>query len=291
MFLYVKITMPSSKVVLITGSSSGIGLETSLLLAREGYITYASMRNTSKSEKIELSRQGYSNLKIIEIDVSNDKSVKDGIATILENEGHIDIVINNAGLDILGAVEDLSLQEFKDQFETNFYGVIRIVKEILPVMRYQNEGIIINVSSIGGRIGIPLNSAYISSKFALEGFTESLRYEIKEYGIRIHLVEPGIVKTNFFENAKFAENISNSIYKKMIQNLFEGFIPLLENNYLLPIQVAELILKIIKNKDSDFRNVIGNDSMAILDTKAKLSHEKFEEWIIDSLFNKRGFIR
>lgn len=292
MVLHAKITMTSSKVVLVTGSSSGIGLETSLLLAREGYITYASMRDISRSEKIlEISRQGYINLKPIEMDVTDDKSVKDGIVKILENEGRIDIVINNAGNDILGAVEDLSIQEFKDQFETNFYGVIRVIKETLPIMRNQNEGIIINVSSIGGRTGIPLNSAYISSKFALEGFTETLRYEAEEYGIRIHLVEPGIVKTSFFENAKFAKNISNSIYKKLMQNLFEGFIPLLKNNYSLPIQVAELILKIIKNENSDFRNVIGHDAIEILKAKNNLSHKEFEKWMVESLFHKKGFIR
>ena len=251
MFLYVKIAMPSPKVVLVTGSSSGIGLETSFLLTREGYITYASMRNVSRSEKVfEMLRQEYLNLKIIEMDVSDDKSVKDGITKIIESEGRIDIVINNAGIDTLGAVEDLSIQEYKEQFETNFYGVIRITKEILPIMREQRKGIIINVSSIGGRTGIPLNSAYSSSKFALEGFTESLRYEVKEYGIRVHLIEPGIVKTNFFENATISKNISKSIYKKLIQNLFEGFIPLLENNYSLPIQVAEIIIKIIKDNNS-----------------------------------------
>lgn len=292
MFLYVKIAMPSPEVVLVTGSSSGIGLETSFLLTREGYVTYASMRNVSRSEKVfEMLRQEYLNLKIIEMDVSDDKSVKDGITKIIESEGRIDIVINNAGIDTLGAVEDLSIQEYKEQFETNFYGVIRITKEILPIMREQRKGIIINVSSIGGRTGIPLNSAYSSSKFALEGFTESLRYEVKEYGIRVHLVEPGIVKTNFFENATISKNISKSIYKKLIQNLFEGFIPLLENNYSLPIQVAEKIIKIIKDNNSDFRNVIGRDAMAILEAKNKLSHEEFEVWMVESLFNKKGFVR
>ncbi len=292
MFLYVKIAMPSPKVVLVTGSSSGIGLETSFLLTREGYITYASMRNVSRSEKVfEMLRQEYLNLKIIEMDVSDDKSVKDGITKIIESEGRIDIVINNAGIDTLGAVEDLSIQEYKEQFETNFYGVIRITKEILPIMREQRKGIIINVSSIGGRTGIPLNSAYSSSKFALEGFTESLRYEVKEYGIRVHLIEPGIVKTNFFENATISKNISKSIYKKLIQNLFEGFIPLLENNYSLPIQVAEIIIKIIKDNNSHFRNVIGRDAMAILEAKNKLSHEEFEVWMVESLFNKKGFVR
>src|SRR5688500_1640503 len=106
----------------------------------------------------------------------------------------------------MGAVEDLSIDEFKSQFETNFFGVIRVTKEVIPIMRNQGNGNIINVSSVGGKIGIPLNSAYISSKFALEGLSESMRYELAQFGIDVILIEPGVVKTNFFENADVVIN-------------------------------------------------------------------------------------
>ena len=127
--------------------------------------------------------------------------LKIAINQIKDESSRIDVLVNNAGYDVMGAVEDLSLDEFKSQFETNFFGVIRVTKEVIPIMRNQGGGNIINVSSVGGRIGIPLNTAYISSKFALEGLSESMRYELEQFGIDVILIEPGVVKTNFFENA------------------------------------------------------------------------------------------
>ena len=157
------------KVAVVTGSSSGIGFETSLLLARKGFYTYATMRNLNKSLKIkEIAEKENLPLKVLKLDVTDDKSVTDAIRQITDESSRIDVLVNNAGYGVMGAVEDLSLDEFKSQFETNFFGVIRVTKEVIPIMRNQgNSGNIINVSSVGGKIGLPLNSAYISSKFAL----------------------------------------------------------------------------------------------------------------------------
>ena len=126
----------------------------------------------------------------------------------------------------MGAVEDISIDEFKSQFETNLFGVIRVTKEVLPIMRNQRAGNIINISSVGGRIGIPLNSAYISSKFALEGLSESMRYELEQFGIDVILIEPGVVKSNFFENADVVNNKTNntiSPYSQLTQNSMKVF--------------------------------------------------------------------
>ena len=199
------------KVAVITGCSSGIGFETSLLLARKGFYTYATMRNLNKSKKIkDIAEKENLPLNILQLDVTDDKSVKDTINQIQDEKARIDVLVNNAGYDVMGAVEDLSIDEFKSQFETNFFGVIRVTKEVIPIMRNQGGGNIINISSVGGRIGIPLNTAYISSKFAVEGLSESMRYELEQFGIDVILIEPGAVKSNFFENADVKVNNNNT---------------------------------------------------------------------------------
>ena len=288
--------MNSDKIVVVTGSSSGIGYETSLLLARNGFTTYATMRNLSKSMKLQdIAQQENLKLKILQLDVTNDTSVKDAIDQIFKEQNRIDILINNAGYDIMGSVEDLSISDFKDQFETNFFGIVRIVKEVLKIMRNQREGKIINISSIGGRVGIPLNSAYISSKFALEGFSETIRYELQDFGIDVLLIEPGLVKTNFFENAKLGQNVmnSNSNYKDFMQKLFEGFLPLLNDpkNYSTPFDVAKVILDCILSNKTHFRYLVGEDANSIMNFRLNHSDLELESWIKESLFEKKGFIR
>ena len=217
------------KVAVVTGSSSGIGFETSLLLSRNGVYTYATMRNLNKSQQInDVAEKENLPLKVLQLDVTDDKSVKDAIRQVKDESSRIDVLINNAGYDVMGAVEDISIEEFKSQFETNLFGVIRVTKEVLPIMRNQRAGNIINISSVGGRIGIPLNSAYISSKFALEGLSESMRYELEQFGIDVILIEPGVVKSNFFENADVVNNNTNntiSVYSQLTQTLYEGFEP------------------------------------------------------------------
>ena len=196
------------------------------------------MRNLNKSQKInDIVEKENLPLKILQLDVTDDKSVKYAIRQIGDESSRIDVLVNNAGYGVMGAVEDLSLDEFKSQFETNFFGVIRVTKEVIPIMRNQGNGNIINVSSIGGKIGLPLNSAYISSKFAIEGFSESMRYELEQFGIDVILIEPGVVKTHFFENADVVVNnndnntsTTNNItspYSQLTQKLFEGFEPML----------------------------------------------------------------
>src|SRR5207247_1169090 len=142
--------------------------------------------------------------EVLQLDVSNDKSVKDAINIIAERQGRIDVVVNNAGYGSTGAVEDFSIEEIKAQFETNFFGVIRVIQSVLPLMRRQGNGTIVNISSIGGRIAFPFSPSYASTKFAIEGLSEALQYEVAQFDIRVILVEPGLIKTKNIKKPKKA---------------------------------------------------------------------------------------
>ena len=172
----------------MTGSSSGIGFETSVLLARNGFHTYSTVRNLEKSQALtNIAKKEDLPLQVIELDVSSDKSVRDGVNDVLHENKRIDVIVNNAGYALVGAFEDLSMDEIKAQFETNFFGAIRVIQAVLPTMRDHRNGRIVNVSSMGGKIAIPLDSAYHGTKFALEGLSESLQYEVEQFGIKIIL--------------------------------------------------------------------------------------------------------
>jgi short-subunit dehydrogenase len=196
----------------------------------------------------------------------------------------------------MGSVEELSIDEFKSQFETNFFRVIRVTKEVIPIMRNQGSGNIINVSSVGGRIGLPLNSAYISSKFALEGLSESMRYELDQFVIDVILIEPGVVKTNFFENADVVvnnnttNNNKTSVYSQLTQKLFEDFEPMLKNDSSLSSDVVEVIYQAIESSNRQVRYLVGKDADSIMKTRQNLSDKEFENWIKESIFQQKGFI-
>ena len=176
------------KVVLITGASSGIGKACAEHLHRRGYRVYG----TTRRNPDELPAFAYTMMRM---NVDDNDSVEQGINLILAKENRIDIVVNNAGIGISGAVEDTSLDEAKAQFETNFFGVLRVCRQVLPVMRAQGIGHIINISSVAGLVGVPFNGLYCATKFALEGLSETLRMEVKSHGIHVSLVEPGDINT------------------------------------------------------------------------------------------------
>ena len=200
--------MTEEKVAIVTGSSGGIGFETSMLLADNGFRTYATMRNLNKSEEIqEIASKKKIPLKTIQLDVNDDSSVKEAIETIVKENNRIDVLVNNAGYGLFGSLEELSIEEIREQFETNFFGVVRATKAVIPTMRKQGSGTIVNISSTGGRIGlVPFNTSYHASKFALEGFTESLRQELGQFNIDVILIEPGVMRTNIIDNSKNAKN-------------------------------------------------------------------------------------
>ena len=172
--------LKDQKVAVVTGSSSGIGLETCLLFARNGIRTYATMRDLSKADLIKkITEKEELPLKIIHMNVNKDDSVVEAFEKIRDEDKSIDILVNNAGFGLFGALEDLLLEDIKKQFETNFFGAVRTIQQVLPIMRIQRSGIIVNISSLSGYVGFPAQSVYVSTKFALEGLSESLAYEVE----------------------------------------------------------------------------------------------------------------
>jgi short-subunit dehydrogenase len=284
--------MQGENVAVVTGSSSGNGLETSLLLAKNGFYTYATMRNTDKSTRIrEIAKKDSLSLEVLQLDVTDDKSVANAIDIIGNRHQRIDVLVNNAGYEHHGAVEELSMDEIRSQFETNFFGAVRVIKAVLPMMRKQRSGTIVNVSSIGGIIGVPLNSAYVGSKFALEGFSESMKYELEGFGIKVILIEPGAVNTNFLDNARQAQTAMNpdSPYAEFSKKLSEGVRESFKASSSSPSQVAQVILSAIKSEKPNTRYLVGNDAIAIKERRKNSSDSELEVWIKESLLEQKGF--
>ena len=283
-----------TKVGVVTGSSSGIGFETSLLLARNQFRTYATMRNLNKStELLEIAAKENIPLKVIPLDVNDDASVDNAFDTILNENQRIDVLVNNAGFDMFGSLEELTIDEIRAQFETNFFGVVRATKAVIPTMRKQGSGVIIIVSSIGGRVGlVPFNTPYHASKFALEGFTESLRHELAEFGVKAILIEPGGVKTNFVDNIKTAKNYNpnDSPYAKTMQKIFEGIGPIMADASP-PSEVARVILNAINSNVTNVRYPVGKDAESVLKARSELSDNEMEKWIRESYTDRKGFVR
>jgi short-subunit dehydrogenase len=204
-------------VIVITGTSSGFGFLTAVELANRNNQVIATMRDLSKQK--ELSKSGPS-IDIRKLDVCDHDSINTTIAQIIEQYGKIDVLINNAGIAIGGFCEDLSLESYREQLETNFFGLVAMTKAVISTMRQQKSGKIINLSSVAGCFGFPALSPYASSKFAVEGFSESLRYELLPFGIFVSLVEPGSYQTDIWEKGlrRFAES-SESPYYPMEQIL------------------------------------------------------------------------
>lgn len=272
------------KVALVTGSSSGIGFETSLALARDGFLTFASMRDISKGAKIqEIAKKENLPINIIELDVDKEESIVSAIKKIIKESGRIDVLVNNAGYGQFGCTEDVPVEEFKKQFETNFFSIVRIIQEVAPIMRKQNSGIIVNVSSVAGRIGLPGSPAYISTKFALEGFSECVRYELGMFGIKTTLIEPGVVKTNFFDSMKIPESKTDPKYKQLTDHILTGLKMMAEMG-TPPSQVAKVILKAIHDKEIIPRYVVGADAMMFMEAKKMKTDLEFEKYMSKELF-------
>jgi short-subunit dehydrogenase len=257
--------MTRQEIAVVTGSSTGIGFETSLTLARNGFHTYATMRTlegSRGSEQItDIAKRENLPLQVIQLDVDNEKSVSDAINTIVTERGQIDIVINNAGYALAGPFEETSMEEMKAQFETNFFGAIRVMQATIPIMRKQRRGKILNITSMGGRIAVPLDSMYHGTKFALEGVSESLQYELEPFGIKIILIEPGAVSSNFWKNLKIEP------FKQMEQNTIQ------------PSEVANVILQAALSDNPDFRYVVGKDAVAILEARRKMPDREFQKFM------------
>jgi len=265
------------KVAVVTGCSSGIGHEISLILARNGFTTYATMRNLQKGSDLKsIAEDEKLPLHFTQLDVTDENSVKRAIQTIYDEAGRIDLLVNNAGYGLTGAFEDLSIDEIKTQYETNVFGLIRTTQAVLPIMRKQRSGLIVNISSGAGRFGFPTGSAYVSTKFAVEGLTESMSYEVEPFGIKVILIEPGMIKTNFFNSSVLAKKSKdpNSPYAPLMTGMKNSIDKVMENAST-PQYVAEVVFDAVTNENPKLRYLAGKDVEQWVDAKKKMSDEDF----------------
>ena len=274
-------------VAVVTGSSSGIGLAASLALAKNGYLTYATMRNLAKQDSIQsVAEKEHLPVRTVQLDVTDENSVKNAIQSILSESGRIDLLVNNAGYGMTGAFEDIGMDEIKSLYETNVFGAIRVTQAVLPIMRKQRSGRIINISSGAGRIGYPGGSAYVSSKFALEGLSESMAFEVEQFGIKTVLVEPGFIRTNFAENivtAKKAQDPNSPYSQMMMQMKSSSHRRRMIENAPDADLVASVIVEAATAKEPNLRYLAGKDVQQMVAAKKSMSDEEFQNMIRKSV--------
>ncbi len=246
------------KVILITGCSSGFGFLTAARLAASGHYVFATMRDLSKKEALfeEVDRR-HGKINLLPLDVTSQESIRSAVKSIAGQHGTIDVLVNNAGYGIGGAFEDLSDEDIRRQMDVNFFGVQNVTRQVIPLMRSRKSGRIINISSLAGIQASPCFGAYNASKWALEGFSESLRYELKSFGIDVLLVEPGTYRTPiFYANARYAQNFHNpsSPYYSLNQFLLKKVMTHLDRCRKNPENVATLVEELISAANPSFRN-------------------------------------
>jgi NAD(P)-dependent dehydrogenase (short-subunit alcohol dehydrogenase family) len=259
------LTKPTNqRVAVVTGASSGIGLLSAVELARRGFTVVATMRNLARRTKLDeaAAYAGVSDkLDVRRLDVTEFDSHTEFVAKVTADLGRIDVLVNNAGFSMAGFAEDCSLDELREQFETNFFGAVAMTKAVLPVMRQQKSGHIIQVSSIAGRCAHPVLSSYSGSKFALEGWSESLRLEMKPLGINVVLIEPGSFETDIWEAnahvAKRAFDASSPNHQRSLR--FRDYVrkSVVKRN---PIEVAQVIAAVAADPNPRMRYLVGPDA-------------------------------
>jgi short-subunit dehydrogenase len=267
------------KVALVTGASAGIGMETAKVLAQNGYIVYAAARRIERMN-------GLVKLGIhpITMDVTDDESMTSSIQNIIKNDGRIDVLVNNAGFGLYGAVEEVSMKEARYQLEVNVIGLARLSQLVIPQMRQQQSGKIVNITSIGGKISSPMGAWYHASKFAVEALSDNMRMELKPFGIDVVVIEPGGVKTEWGGIAM--ENLMKSSSSGPYKNTAENMVALnkkFESRNAEPGLIAELILKAITVKNPKTRYHAGFMAGPILMAKKILSDKQFDKMMMSQV--------
>ena len=273
------------KTCIVTGANSGIGRSTAITLATNDYTVFATMRSLERGEKLrEIAQELNLEIKEVELDVSDTDSVNQGINEILEQTDQIDVLINNAGVGSNAVIEDVDIESDKNVFETNFWGVVRCIQAVLPTMRQQKSGHIIQVSSIAGRVGLPAQPIYSASKWALEGLSENLAHDLSSFGVRVSIIEPGVTRTAILgKNNTVPENDDfENIYARMLDMYMQG----IEAN-IRPETVSETILQCLESSSKQLRWPVawGAETMVNARHDGSVSDE---EWVeIGSLVNNR----
>ena len=246
--------MSNRRVVLITGASSGVGQATARVLAQKGYTVVGTSRNSAGAKSIP-------GVEMLSLDVRADDSVQACVAAVHQRCGHLDVLINNAGCELAGALEELSQPEVANQFETNFFGVVRMVNAVLPSMRERKHGHIINVSSLSGLSAIPFLGIYSATKFALEGYTEALRHEVKPFNIHVSLTQAGFLKTPMMNHRQTAAHRVSEYdqWRQRALMAIQGH----EENGPGPELVAETLLAILTSSNPRLRYLIGQQARTV----------------------------
>ena len=262
------------KLALITGTSKGIGLETALAFGRAGYKVFATMRNPQNATTFEKTIKDESlNIVISEMDVDSDESVKQCIDAINKEHSSIDVLVNNAGIERHGSIEEMPIDDFQSIMNTNYLGVLRCTKALLPQMRKNKKGCIINVASVAGHISFSPLGGYAASKYALEAISEALAQEVKPFNVKVAIVEPGIINTQMANDIAVDEK---SIYphSKRTAGLFAASL----KTPTPPTLVADKILEVAENKNWKLRHPVGPDAEPFIAWRASKSDEQWVDW-------------
>ena len=263
-----------SKVVLITGASSGMGKITAKMLSQNGYIVYAGTRDRDL-------KADTTSLKNIYLDVTKTDSINFAVDTIVKNEGKIDVLVNNAGYGLVATVEDGTDEEMFNQFDVNVFGLLKVTRAVLPHMRIQRDGVIINISSFLGKMGLPLLAHYNASKYAVEGIVDSLRFETLPFNIRVHSIQSGLFGTNFVAKG-LVVNAQTSAEDSPYKDLVSHFVPIVAkaiNEGPSPQPIADAVKNIIENIDADIFVAVGSEAETFVPLRKELSDKDFEQKI------------
>src|SRR5271154_6358630 len=281
------------KTVLITGATDGLGKATALLLAQRGYRVFAAGRSAEKRAQLDaLALEQKLPLETLEIDVCDDASVQQGVAAVLAKAGAIDVLFNNAGVNFSAAVEDLRMEDWRRQFETNFFGVLRVTQSVVPHMRERKHGRILMMSSVSGFVTAPTQGAYSSSKFALEAMSNALRLELYPFGVQVVLIEPGYIVTGIQQAAMelskpYLERMTNGPYSHLYARFLKSMTGARVQSKTTPEDCARVILKAIESPNPKIRYGVTRLAFA-----AKWCKRLLSDRAVDAAFRRRfGIVR
>jgi NAD(P)-dependent dehydrogenase (short-subunit alcohol dehydrogenase family) len=261
--------------VLVTGTSSGIGFATAVTLGRAGHRVYATMRNLDRAPQLrEIVDNEKLPVSIVPMDVDSDESVSAGIAKVRSQADFIDVLVNNAGVERRGSIEELPFEAFRATMETNYFGALRCIRTLLPEMREKQQGCIVNVTSIAGRIACSPLGPYTASKFALEGLSEALAQEMKPFNVRVAVVQPGIIDTPMARRIEVPPGDSRYPQCRRFAGMFEASL----TNPTPPSVVAEKIREIVESGTWQFRHPVGPDAQPFLAWRSSLTDEEWADW-------------
>jgi NAD(P)-dependent dehydrogenase (short-subunit alcohol dehydrogenase family) len=272
--------------VLITGCNSGFGFHASLTFARQGHDVFATVRNLDRAKPLQDAADAEAlDLHVLRLDVRDEESVEAAVNEVVERAGRIDVCVNNAGIELRGPIEECADDEVLVQFDTNVFGLLRVVRAVLPIMRAQGAGVIVNVGSLAGLVARPYGGLYSATKHAVEAISEALHFECAQFGIRVAVIEPGQFETELLHNAITAGRFTDdSIYRASSDRFDEALSRLSPDGKPAPPEVvAEAIVAIAEDDNAGLRHLVGSDAELVWGVRSGSTFEKYEETMRSAL--------